>query len=110
MRLDLAGWDLSHGGFQLLARCPRLASLTHLNLANTQLDTEGMAALLASPYLRRLTTLHLGAERSSEALHLLASSSSLPRLRELVVGSGADVESLEALRRRLGARLIIYPE
>ncbi len=110
MRLDLAGWDLGEGGFQLLSRCPRLATLTHLNLANTQLDAEGMAALLSSPYLRRLTTLHLGAERSLEALQLLASSSSLPRLREVVVGSGADVESLEALRCRFGARLIVYPE
>ena len=45
--LDLAGWDLSDGGFQLLALCPPLKTLTHLNLTNCGLDAEGMAALLA---------------------------------------------------------------
>ena len=104
--LDLAGWNLRGGGWQMLASCPRLANLTYLNVSNAGIDAEGMAALLASPYLRKLTALHLGGERSSEALRLLASSSGLPRLREVVVDTGADTDTVAAMRLRFGPRLI----
>jgi hypothetical protein len=107
-RLDLGGASLGAGGLRALAECSNLAGLTHLNLAHTGLDAEGMSALLASPYLRRLTTLHLGSESSAEALYVLANGDGLPRLRELVVGSRSNAYALEALRRRFGPRLIVF--
>jgi hypothetical protein len=109
-RLDLSGWQLSREAFSLLASNPRLSGLRHLTLRSTGLDAEGMAALLASPYLRRLTALHLGSEQSTEALLLLARSTGLPRLRELVLGSRANAQAIAALRQRFGPRLIVYTD
>ncbi len=109
-RLDLTGWDLSGGGYKVLASCPRLTGLRELALGHTRLDPEGMAALLASPYLRGLTSLMFKSERSAEALRLLATSPGLPRLRELIVGNGLAEDVIESLRDRFGPRLIVFAD
>jgi hypothetical protein len=108
--LDLRGWNLGQTGWESLASCPRLSGVRHLNLASTGLNAGGMAALLASSPLRHLTALHLGTVGDRAALEMLAASDRLPRVRELVVGSNSNPDGVAALRRRFGARLILYPD
>ena len=96
-----------------LAHSPALRGLRWLEFAYNALTPEAMAAWLASPYLRHLEALHLGSEYGedglkTQALHLLAGSSGLPRLRDLVVGLETDWDAVEALRRRFGARLRVW--
>jgi uncharacterized protein (TIGR02996 family) len=107
-RLEIRGSNLSRGGFDALARCPRMAGLTYLDVTGCRLDKAGLNALLASPYLARLTTFHLGSVSDTEVLKALSLSPGLPRLREVVIGSRSASAGIVALRKRFGARLIVY--
>jgi hypothetical protein len=104
---------------QALAECQGLAGLRHLGFAYNSLNGPKMAALTASPWLRHLESLHMGSEsdytREDEgtvvdAFRILARPETFPRLRDVVVGSETEEESLELLRRRFGPRLRVWED
>jgi Ran GTPase-activating protein (RanGAP) involved in mRNA processing and transport len=84
--------------FEELARYPDLSSLTRLTLQGDlgyegayPIDAIGLAALVRSPYLRRLEALclnHIPADRESVAL--LGDATAFPALRELSVSADID--------------------
>jgi uncharacterized protein (TIGR02996 family) len=106
-RLHLDG--LSEDELVALAGCPKLGALRWLALPFSAWTAGAMQALLDSPHLRDLEALHLGSE-DAESLLLLARSSRLPRLRDVVVGSGTAREAQDELRKRFGSRLRIFAD
>jgi uncharacterized protein (TIGR02996 family) len=92
-----------------MANCLDLAGLTSLAPSDCEWTLEAMEAVLHSPYLRNLEALHLGSESyRTDSLLLLASSSGLPRLRDLVIGSGTQEVAQDALRQRFGPRMRVW--
>ncbi len=108
--LALGGTGIDDGALTQLAHCPRLSGLTRLELHEVDVGVVGLTALLESPYLHRLTALHLSGALTFETSRLLAELPGLPRLRELTIGN-LNGETDRELRKRFGSRLrITYPE
>ena len=86
-RLMLDTCQLGPRGAKALADCPRLASLTHLDLLDNYIGDEGMAALAASPYLTALRNLRIDLNNIGPAgIEALAASVSLGGLEDLFLG------------------------
>ena len=83
--LDLSHNDLTSAGLQALAKSPLLSGLYSLNLSvNTQLDIDGIWALVDSPHCARLRRLDLhSCGLQDDALNALAESKHLSNLRQL---------------------------
>ena len=84
-----------------LAGNPALSQLRTLDLGDAEGDftAKGLTALLTSPHLSNLITLHARGEKLEKAASLLSDPACLPRLRELRVGVSAKVgETIERAR------------
>jgi uncharacterized protein (TIGR02996 family) len=83
--LDLHSSAISRKRAAELADSPNLAGLHELNLgANGTFGADGLRAVLASPHLRELRTLHLNnCHLGNEALAAFVDCKSLPNLRHL---------------------------
>ncbi len=115
-RLDLTGACRAADEVEMLANNPALRGLRWLGFGYNDLTWEKMAALLGSPSLRCLESLHLGSEWEdqeqpggvTEALKALAGASAWPRLRDVVVGSETAEGGIKALTQRFGPRLRVW--
>ncbi|MFH1811668.1 MAG: hypothetical protein ABIJ09_23215 [Pseudomonadota bacterium] len=89
--LDLSGGNfLDASDMQRLARCERLQTLCSLRLSGNKLTSAGLAALLASTHLTRVSDLFLSrCAIDDEAAACFESSSLSPSLRRLDLASNA---------------------
>jgi hypothetical protein len=109
-RLDLSGSCRSLANVKRLGACPALAGLCWLGFGWNELTPKKLKALWQSPHLRHLESLHLSSlyDDEANALTELARSLGWPRLRDLVVGSGTDLEAIDRLYERYGPRLRVW--
>jgi uncharacterized protein (TIGR02996 family) len=98
--LDLWGCQLGPRGAKGLADCPRLESLTTLNLDDNYIGDEGLAALAASPYLAALRKLHIDLnDLGPDGVKTLTNSVSIRGLEELCLGDSLGPSIGEAVGR-----------
>ncbi|QJX00790.1 hypothetical protein FTUN_8428 [Frigoriglobus tundricola] len=115
-RLRVSGICRSPEAVSALAECPALIGLQHLDFAFNELSRASVEAMIASPYLRNLRSLHTWSEWDRESTGgsnqasswlLLADRQAFPRLRDVVIGSGSSEIQTE-LARRFGPRLRVF--
>jgi uncharacterized protein (TIGR02996 family) len=112
-RLDLSGSCRTLANVGQLAACPALAGLRWLGFGWNGLTPEKTQALLQSPHLRHLEALFLSSlweEDELRALEHLARSRGWPRLRDVVVGSGTEADTIKVLYERFGPRLRVWSD
>lgn len=98
--LLLEGNHFGDAGAALLANWPGIARAEVLNLANTEIGPQGLAALAASPHARPVEFLLDENPLGDEAIIPLAASPILSRVRYLGLScTGIDHAGVEALVR-----------
>jgi uncharacterized protein (TIGR02996 family) len=105
-QLMLSGKRLGEAGVARLVVSPHLARITELDLPGNQIGDAGVQALAGAPYLARLTTLSLGSNRIGEAgAQALADSPHLARLTYLDLrGNPLGDAGTQALRQAFDDR------